>query len=246
MSEENKVDLRLLFRNLQKQMLSKFATIDDGIRHPGTKGDATENNWTNMMRPYIPKRYRIDKAFVIDSKGQMSDQIDIVIYDSNFSPSLFDQNETKYVPAESVYGIIEVKQNLNKENICYAGDKISSVRKLHRTSGEIIDRGEARRARNLPYLLGGIVTHTSDWSPPLGTSFNQSLNSLNETSRIDFGCVLNAGSFRRDHLDYESSSIETSESEDSLMFFFLTLLYYLQRLGTVPAIDFKEYEKVLT
>jgi len=34
MSEENKVDLRLLFRNLQKQMLSKFATIDDGIQHP--------------------------------------------------------------------------------------------------------------------------------------------------------------------------------------------------------------------
>ena len=134
MSENKSIDLKQLFTNLQKQMLSRFKTIDDGIEHDTTKGDASELNWISMLRPYLPERYKIDKAFVIDSKENISEQQDIVIYDQYFSPSLFNQNETKYVPAESVYAIIEVKQNLNKEHVEYAGKKAASVRKLHRTS----------------------------------------------------------------------------------------------------------------
>jgi len=60
---------------------------------------------------------------------------------------------------------------------------------------------------------------------------------------LDFGCALNSGAFR---VHYEPSfSIEKSVVNDSLIFFFLTLLSRLQELGTVPAMDISEYEKVL-
>jgi hypothetical protein len=246
MSEENKsVDLKKLFTNLQNQMLSRFKTIDEGIEHDTTKGDASEINWINMLRPYLPDRYKIDKAFVIDSKENISEQQDIVIYDQQFSPSLFNQDETKYVPAESVYAVIEVKQDLKKEHVEYAGKKAASVRKLHRTSAKIIDKGEEKVPRKLFRILAGVVTHTSDWNPPLGDSFDESIARLSTEEQIDFGCVLASGSFR---CDYSGSTpkIEKTESNDSaFMFFFLTLLDKLQELGTVPAIDFKEYEKVL-
>jgi len=245
MSEEkNTIDLKKLFLNLQNQMLSKFKTIDDGIEHPTTKGDASEINWINMLRPYLPERYKIDKAFVIDSKENISEQQDIVIYDQQYSPSLFNQDETKFVPAESVYAVIEVKQNLNKEHVEYAGKKAASVRKLHRTSAKIIDRGEEKVPRKLFRILAGVVTHTSDWEPALGDSFDESIAGLSSEEQIDFGCVLSAGSFR---CDYSSTppQIEKKSTDSAFMFFFLTLLDKLQELGTVPAIEFKEYEKIL-
>ncbi len=243
--EKSTVDLKKLFTNLQNQMLSRFTTIDDGVTHPTTKGDATEINWLNMLRPYLPKRYSIDTAFVIDSQENISEQIDIVIYDQNFSPSLFNQDETKFIPAESVYAVIEVKQNLNKEHIQYAGKKAASVRKLTRTSAPIIDRGDKKEPRKLFDIIAGIVTHTSDWNPSLGNSFDETITGLTSEERLDFGCVLSEGSFRCDY-SQEQLQIEKTESDDSaFMFFFLTLLKRLQEFGTVPAIDFKEYEKVL-
>ena len=78
---ENRIDIKNLFKSMQNQMLASLST-QEFIKHPGTKGDATENNWLSWMRRFLPKRYAVDKAFVIDSDGNLSDQIDIVIYDN--------------------------------------------------------------------------------------------------------------------------------------------------------------------
>ena len=84
---ENRIDIKNLFKSMQNQMLASLST-QEFIKHPGTKGDATENNWISWMRRFLPKRYAVDKAFVIDSDGNLSDQIDIVIYDKQYSPIL--------------------------------------------------------------------------------------------------------------------------------------------------------------
>ena len=89
------------------------------------------------MRKYLPRRYCVDKAIIVDCNGNTSDQIDIVIYDGQYSYFVFKHEQVIYVPAESVYAVIEVKQELNKANLNYAGEKAASVRKLSRTSAEI-------------------------------------------------------------------------------------------------------------
>lgn len=240
---ENTVDLRQLFSGLQEQMRAKLGTITQSVSHPTTKGDATELNWITMLKDYLPKRYKVDKAFVVDSTGKISEQIDIVIYDQHYSPFLFNQDGTIYVPAESVYAVLEVKPTIDKTNLDYACNKARSVRNLFRTSSLIVDKGGLHRGRELFKIVTGIVTTTSNWIPPLGTSFEDSLKNKNEDERLDFGCALDSGAFR---ILYEPSfSIEKSGSEDSLIFFFLTLLAKLQALGTVPAMDISEYEKVL-
>ncbi|MGV8294042.1 DUF6602 domain-containing protein, partial [Pseudomonas aeruginosa] len=35
--------------------------------HPGTKGDASENVWIDMLYTYLPNRYQAVKAHVVDS-----------------------------------------------------------------------------------------------------------------------------------------------------------------------------------
>ena len=73
---------------------------------------------------------------------------------------LFKKN-TKYIPAEGVYAVFEVKPDLNKKYILYAGDKIESVRKLFRTSASIIDRGQKRDPISLTKILGCVLSFES-------------------------------------------------------------------------------------
>ena len=137
----NKVDLKKIFLGLQEEMVSRLSTNREVITHPGTKGDASELKWIEMLNNYLPQRYKVDKAFVLDSEGARSEQIDVVVYDRQYSPFLFHEGGAIYIPSESVYAVFEVKQSLNKDAIEYAGGKVESVRKLKRTSVKIPHAG---------------------------------------------------------------------------------------------------------
>ena len=142
----SKIDLREMFNGLQQQMISQLNTNRKFITHPGSKGDALENAWIDWLRTYLPSRYSVDKAIVIDSEGNTSHQIDIVIYDNLYTPFMFSQNGFHYIPAEGVYAVFEVKPDIQgtsagKSHIEYAAEKIESVRALNRTSTNMINSG---------------------------------------------------------------------------------------------------------
>jgi hypothetical protein len=226
-------------------MLAKLQTNQESIKHPGTKGDATELNWIEMLESYLPERYKVAKAFVLDLNGHLSGQIDIVIFDRHYSPFLFNQDDTLYIPAESVYAVLEVKPELNKENVKYAADKAASVRVLRRTSAKIPHAGGVYKARKPFEILAGILTTSSSWKPPLGSKFESVLTALSKDQKLNFGCALQSGAFEILSDGKNELSVRKSKSSDSLIFFFLTLLSRLQQLGTVPAIDIKEYANSL-
>lgn len=126
---ESMIDLKEMFAGLQTEMNAALNINRFAIHHQGCKGDATEDKWIEFLRTYLPKRYNVDKAMVIDHEGNVSQQIDIVLYDVFFTPFIFNHDGFKYIPAEGVYAVFEVKQDI-KNNIEYAGKKIESVRKL--------------------------------------------------------------------------------------------------------------------
>lgn len=266
--ENNKIDLSRLFEGLQNQMKSRLNTNRDSITHPGSKGDALENVWIEWLDKYLPNRYCVNKAIVIDSTGHTSDQIDLVIYDQQYTPFVFRQNGIYYIPAEGVYAVFEVKPDLNGSavvngesvnNILYAGLKIESVRRLIRTSTNIIDRGITKNARPLTKILGGILTSVNTYSKV--NTVEKHLCSTNGLKSLDMGCIIEGGSFYVDYNGVENESdsdfndrinnyyknrtfdkLVFSSAEKSLVTFFLQLLRYLQQsIGTVAAIDLKEY-----
>lgn len=238
----NKIDLREIFLNLQSQMITKLSSNREIIKHPGTKGDASELNWIQMLNDYLPQRYKVDKAFILDSTGNLSDQIDIVIYDQQYSPFLFHQDDAKFIPAESVYAVFEVKQSINKKSIEYSGKKIASVRSLKRTSIPIPHAGGKYEPKPLCEIMGGILTLDSDWKSSIVGNLSKSLFSLNDMERINLGCILRLGGFI---IDYDKNKIEISGQNESLIHFFLHLLKMLQNLGTSPALDINEYGSFL-
>lgn len=240
-----KIDIKTLFLGLQDQLAADLEVCRRNIFHPGTKGDAAEINWLGMLEEHLPSRYQAKKAHVIDADGEMSDQIDVVIFDRHYCPLLFNQAGALYVPAESVYAAFEVKQTLSKEYIEYAGDKIASIRKLRRTSALIPHAGGVFSPKTPFGILGGILTLESEWNPGLGKPFSDLILSLPEYRRLDLGCSLQHGAFETIVNSGEPVKAEVSEQKTALVFFFMRLLHRLQQLGTVPAIDLREYTKDL-
>ena len=252
------IDLRELFNGLQTQMLASLNVDRVFIEHPGSKGDATEQRWIDFLRTYLPDRYKVDKAIVIDSTGNVSEQMDIVIYDAIYTPFIFNQDGFMYIPAESVYAVFEVKQDV-KGYIDYAAQKVESVRRLKRSSVEMVNSGRRTSARPLTKIIGGILTTTSSYS---GTeTVSKQLKELKGYQTLDLGCLCDTGSFHVDYKEtrpdgidqtknefieqvYESREVNEiifSDKKVSLFTFFLQLVSYLKSIGTVPAIDINAY-----
>ncbi len=227
-------------------MKAKLKTGRECVSHPGAKGDDSEIQWLEWFTAYLPKRYEARKAFVLDSKGNLSDQIDIVIFDRQYSPFLLHRDSAYYVPAESVYAVLEIKQSLNKDHMDYTNKKIKSVRSLYRTSARIPHAGGVYEPKKLMPILSGILTYDCDWSPSFGEPFKEALACIDEMGRIDVGCSICNGSFSARYGIDGSITVDIAEQGRALIFFFLELLSRLQDLGTVVAIDLREYMKVLS
>jgi len=86
---KNRIDIKDLFGGLQNQMVAQLNTNREFILHPGSKGDSLENVWIEWLKKYLPNRYCVDKAIIIDSKGDLSNQIDLVIYDQQYQLKVF-------------------------------------------------------------------------------------------------------------------------------------------------------------
>jgi len=239
------VDLRELFLGLQQHLAAELQVNRSVINHPGAKGDATESDWIRMFNAHLPLRYQVGKAFVIDALGQSSDQIDLVLYDRQYTPLLFNKSGQTFIPAESVYAVFEVKQTMNRQTVKYAGEKASSVRKLRRTTTTIYHAGGTHDPKDVFTILAGILSTDSEWKPPLGEPLAEVLNELKPEERLDFGCVITGGAFETLYDDKGKISIVKQSEETSLVGLFMGLLKRLQKLGTVPAIDLEVYEKVL-
>lgn len=266
----NKINIGELFGSLQNQMVAQLNTNREFILHSGSKGDSLENVWIEWLRSYLPNRYCVDKAIVIDSNGDLSHQIDLVIYDQQYTPFVFKQNGIFYIPAEGVYAVFEVKPdlqgNVGEDNFFqYAGKKIESVRRLKRTSVGIINAGIPQPARALTKIVGGFLASTNTYTHTSNKTIEAHLEKLKGLQSIEMGCAVDYGSFYVNYkgeedtankdldkriLDYytqrQFENVTFSKKENSLVTFFLQLTRYLQQsIGTVAAIDLNAYAKAV-
>jgi hypothetical protein len=234
-------ELRDAFLLRQEQLLAVLGVGRAIGGHPVVVGDAAELNWRGMLESIFPLRYQVAKAFVVDSRGNKSEQIDLLIFDRQFSPVLIDVGEYLFIPAEAVYAVFEIKQQIDRDAILYAAGKIASVRKLHRTSAPIPHAGGEFDPRELPRILGGVLSLASGWVHPFGDPLAAALASASQDGSVDLGCALSAGSWEVD----ETGHLTLSDQQTALIFFVLRLMMRLQRMATVPAIAYEAYAAAL-
>ena len=227
-----RLDLSEVFRRVQHEMLASLS-VGRLFEHASTAGAATEHHWLEMFARYLPKAYRAAPAFIIDSTGRRSRQIDIAIFDQLHSPLLFPHASGVHVPAESVYAVFEVKPTFSRQWLRDAAEKAASVRILHRTT------------RRPQPILAGLLAATSVWSE---STFQPNLRRSLLSTPLDIGCCLKHGSFEQTRTLQISSRkrtaggvVRVSNADESLIFFLLRLLERLRARGPAPEINLMHY-----
>ena len=213
------------------------------ITHAGDRGEVNEQHFIDFLRKYLPNRYTVEKAIVLDSLGAVSDSIDVVVFDRQYTPTLLDNDKHRYVPAEAVYAIFECKPKIDKGYLEYAGDKAASVRKLKRTSIQIQHAGGTFAAKKPFDIVAGILAIDVDWAEGFGESFRAVHASLTGGRAIDCGFAASGASF--DVFD-GPAAYTYGPRDNALAYFAFRLLSKLQSLATVPAVDWMEYAKTIS
>jgi hypothetical protein len=231
-----------LLAGLHEEIEQRLRTAREAFGHPSSKGDASERVWLELLRAYLPARYRAEKAHVVDSEGIFSDEIDIVVFDRQYSPFIFNYEGQIVVPAESIYGVFEAKQTIDARQVDYGQKKVASVRRLHLTSLEIPYAGGRYPPKTPQHILGGVVTFESDWTPPLGEPLTEALCRGPVDGRLDLGCVAAHGTFV---CNQEGSYIVTPRGRPAAAFL-LELIARLQEGATVPMMDVRAYARWLS
>jgi hypothetical protein len=226
-----------LLAGLHDEIEGRLAIARKAIGHPVAKGDASEEVWLELFKTYLPHRYQAAKAFVVDSTGAFSEQIDVLVFDRQYTPFIFKYNGQTIVPAEGVYAAFEAKQTINTDLVRYAQKKVGSVRSLHRTSLPIPHAGGTYPPKPLAHIFGGLLTFESEWNPGLGQSLLDVLAEGEPAGQLDIGCVAAHGMFGRDSTGCHAINAVAKPATA----FLFELIALLQSSATVPMIDIRAY-----
>ncbi|OEH85144.1 hypothetical protein BHU72_05905 [Desulfuribacillus stibiiarsenatis] len=108
--------------------------------HPTVIGSFREKIWKSLFEQIVPKKFSIEQSvFIIDSEGSVSKEVDLAIFDEQYTPYIFNYGEMKFIPIEAVAVVIQCKSNsLGPEGISdwiYRIDKLktcfNSIARMH-------------------------------------------------------------------------------------------------------------------
>lgn len=128
--------LSILHRIVDSLATEALAALDlaAAVEHPGESGRAREEILRQFLARILPPSFGIDTGFVVDALGNISRQIDIVVYRHGQFPIL-DVGGVKYFMVESVAAVLEVKATVGSTGVMDAAlTNLASVKGLDRTN----------------------------------------------------------------------------------------------------------------
>ena len=239
----NRIDLKGLFESTQRRMVAELIGIRQVVDHNVTLGDETEFAWVKFLDGMLPNRYEVSDGFVVDADGRCSDQIDVIVFDRQYSPPLFQAEKVQYVPAEAVYTVFEVKQRIDARNLKAAAVKATSVRRLRRTTARIPTADGVLEPKAPHRIVAGVLALSIVEPMTFERMVASQMTRSSEDARLDLGCAVQNGSFTVEYEVSKTPKVSLASSQSSLVTFFFRFQTLLQALGTVPAIDYSEYAR---
>ena len=101
---------------LVKGFYEKCLSIKD-LQHNLSKGEFRELFVNDLLSNFLSTQFGVGSGVIVDSNGNQSKQVDIIIYDRRIIPPIIQNGNLGVYPIEGVLCIVEVKSNLTKEEL---------------------------------------------------------------------------------------------------------------------------------
>ena len=99
---------------------------------PGLVGNAREQAVRTRLESILPGGIAVGTGCVIDSEGDASEQMDIVLYEKTFCPVFKVAADVSYYPCESVIAVGSIKSTIGKRELGDIYRNVASVRRLNK------------------------------------------------------------------------------------------------------------------
>lgn len=160
-----------------RRLQAEVDTFNRLIDHQGEKGRENELSLARVLERLVPSKYGIGSGLLIDSEGNYSKQMDIVVYNNSEEPALLAQTNQVLFPVENVKLCIEVKTTADKQEIEDAVKKMTSIRDLKSTGTHPSFAFVGYQASQMAKTIAGHLK--------VGA----------QNDRLDFACILQLGMF---------------------------------------------------
>jgi hypothetical protein len=106
------------------------------LPHNLSKGEALEEGFRRFLRDHLPASIGVTSGQVLDSKGAVSKQMDVILYDMAHTPLLYKSADGGHqlVPSEGVIAVIEVKTQMTPQMAESVFKNMQSVKALDKTA----------------------------------------------------------------------------------------------------------------
>jgi hypothetical protein len=115
-------------------MKAELKGIRAGFDHASTIGSSVEEIVARFLNERLPKSVRAVAGQAVDSAGQRSKQVDVIVYDTARTPMLFTSSggTQNLVPVEGIVAAVEVKTKLTREELRRSVENCASIKGLQR------------------------------------------------------------------------------------------------------------------
>ena len=202
----------------------------------------------------VPQKYKVRNGFIIDSEGNISDEMDLIIFDDVYVPKFFMETYS-VIPVESVVAVVQVKTSLNLTILNNAITNLNSIdRLIPQKGGIIISASNAREIKEERYILPLKILVCGSTDTELKTekcsdidivySIGKETKDIILIKNIDSTTLISKDNSidemrkkRKLNLDYRINS------NDKLYKFSFALLQYLTLINNSMIVNYETYSK---
>jgi len=244
--------LQAKFRAESQALTARMDAGRAGGKHTYEKGMRREQAAIEFLREFLPPRYGVARGEIVDSKGGVSRQCDIVVYDALHAPVLQRAEASQLFPAECVYAVIEVKPSLDRGSLPKAVANIAAAKALDR-SAIVAQHGGHRLyhgPKANPPIFGAVLSlHSPSVHDSMVPCLREHQQELPREQWVDAVCVLDEALIYWFEMDPKGRGLPDwvptvqkqgaclgyyESGEDTLLLFCLFLLHQLNAKELFP------------
>lgn len=154
---DSSFDSKKYIKHLGRELINNF-NYSSSATTPVLVGTAREKEVARKLEMLLPTSIGIGSGCVIDSFGNTSKQMDIILYEKQYCPvfCINESKETTYYPCEGVIAVGEIKTQLDSKELENCFEKAKSVKQLQRYS--VKNSNELLNEESYSYRLFGNST----------------------------------------------------------------------------------------